>query len=310
MKILSQIAAVSLMFLIVLISSCKKDGYNQPTAQCSLTHSEDDLFGYSFNIVYNSIGNPASTDFGGFISNMEYDVRKRLSKVTFGTQGGRLEYCYSNNTFLPTARKYIRPDFWGLIAVDSFSYNLIGQRTKRVLHNILSGNTYIYRYQYDNKANLKTITLATIINGVESSPSLRYEGLRYDNKYNAFSGNQWLKYLLDYTDFDDYNTLQLSVNNALDWKWYYSNDYPYYSNVFSYKFTSSFSYNSQGFAQLRNGRFFDTDGVTEIGSFTQSNISTCDTNSPNLNQNNSAFKVVRNDMLNNILHLPYANKKY
>ncbi len=309
MKILSQIT-VLLMFLSVFISSCKKDGYNQPNTQCSLTHSEDDLFGYSFDVVYNTAGNPVATNFGGFISNMEYDGRKRLSKETFGTQGSRIEYFYSNNTFLPTARKYIRPDFGGLIAVDSFSYNILGQRTKRVVHNILSGNTYIYRYQYDNRGNLRNITLATIINGIESSPSLRYEGLRYDNKYNAFSGNQWLKYILEYTDFDEYTTLQFSVNNALDWKWYYSFDYPYYSNVVSNKFTSSFTYNTQGFAKIRSGRFFDTDGVTEIGTFIQSNVSSCDTSAPKLNQKGSAFKTMRTDMFNNILHLPFANKKY
>lgn len=307
MKNLSHIT-VLLTFFIVLATSCRKDGYNQPNAACVLTHSEDDLFGYSFDIVYNSAGNPASIDYAGFPSNMEYDAQGRLSKVNFGTQGGRTEYFYSNNTFLPTVRKYIRPDFGGLIAIDSFSYNLLGQRTKRVMQNLLFGGTYIYKYQYDNRANLKKVTLATIIDGIESSPSLRFEGLQYDNKYNALSGNQWLKYILDYTEFDDYNFLQLSVNNALDWKWYFSEDYPYYSNVYSYKFTSGLNYNTQGFANTRNGHYFDTDGVTELASFMQLNTSSCDASAPRLNQQPSVFKN-RKTIKAEIFHLPYANKK-
>ncbi len=306
MKNLSRIT-VLLTFLIMLVTSCRKDGYNQPNAACFLTHSEDDLFGYSFDIVYNSAGNPASIDFAGFPAVMEYDNQGRLSKVNFGNAGVRTEFSYSNNTFLPTARKYIRPDFGGLIAIDSFSYNLLGQRTKMVTHNLLFGGVYIYKYQYDNRANLKKVTEATIINGVESSPSLRFEGLQYDNKYNALSGNQWLKYLFDLSDFDDYKFLQLSVNNALDWKWYYSDDYPYYSNVYSYKFTSGLIYNTQGFANTRNGQYFDTDGITELGPFIQMNNSSCDPSAPRLNQNPSVFKNRRADK-EDIFHLPYANK--
>jgi hypothetical protein len=308
MKILSPITLL-LTLLIVLTTSCKKDGYDQPNAACILTHSEDDLFGYSFDIVYNSAGDPASIDFAGFPATMEYDAMGRLSKANFGTEGVATEFVYSNNTFLPTVRKYIRPDFGGLASIDSFSYNILGQLTKRVVQNLLFGGTYIYKYQYDNRANLKNVTLATIINGIESSPSLRFEGLQYDNKYNALSGNQWLKYLFDLSDFNDYYFLQLSVNNALNWKWYFSDAFPYYSDVYSYKFTSGLNYNPQGFANTRNGIFYDTDGVTELGPFNQLNTSSCDAPAPRLNQQTSIFKT-RNTHKGDILHLPYANKKY
>jgi len=302
MKILSHISLL-LTFLIVLTTSCKKEGYNQPNADCYLVHSEDDLYGYSFDIMYNSTGNPASIDLAGFPVSLEYDASGRLSKAYYGSAGARLEFFYSYNTFLPTVRKYIRPDFGGLISVDSFSYNIVGQRTKMITHILLSGadNKLIYKYQYDNRGNLKKLTSATVTNGIESSPELVFEGLRYDNKYNALSGNQWLKYLFDLTDFTDYSYLQFSVNNALDWKWYYGDD-------IAYSVTSSLIYNSQGFANTRNGHYFDTDGVTELASFTQLNISSCDATAPRLTQKASIFKNRKTGKWE-IFQLPFINKQ-
>ena len=301
MKVLSH-GSLLLLLLILLVTSCKKDAYNQPDAPCILTHSEDDLYGYSFDIEYNSAGNPAAIDFAGFPATMEYDARGRLSKVNFGTAGVRTEFFYINNTFLPTARKYIRPDLGGLIEIDSFSYNILGQRTKMIIQNLLSGNTKsIFRYQYDNGSNLKKIIVAGISNGIESSPAILFEATRYDNKHNALSGNQWLKYILDLTEFTDYSYLQLSVNNALDWKWYYGDG-------ISYSVTSSLVYTPQGFATTRNGHYFDTDGITELLAFTQSNVSSCDAPAPSLKQKASGAKNKLLKPVNNV-HLPSATIK-
>ncbi len=298
MKILSQLSAL-LILVAVFTASCKKDAYNQPNAACRLTHSEDDLFGYSFDIAYNSAGNPSSFNFAGFPVTIEYDNRGRLSKANYGTAGVRFEFIYSNPTFLPTIRNYIRPDFGGLIGKDSFSFNILGQRIKMVRRNFLSGETFVYRYQYDNRANLTRITISNIVNGIETSPIPRFEALRYDNKINSLSGNQWLKYILELTEFDEYTFLQFSVNNALDWKWYYGTD--------AFKVTSSMIYNSQGFANTRNGILFDTDGITELASFTQANTSSCD--EPLRINNKSPFDFKNKlSQKGNFINLPFTNK--
>ena len=92
------------------------------------------------------------------------------------------------------------------------------------------------------------------------------------------AGNQWIKYLLLYSDLEDYAYLLFSVNNAMDWKWGYPG-----GDV--YKVTSTLKYNADGFATAVNGHYFDASGVTELTSFTRINTSTCDTPAANFKQN-------------------------
>ncbi len=94
-------AAVIMLIAILLfsITSCKKSVLSPNTsdestltedkqddgstsARCLVTHTEDDLFGYTLDIFYNAAGNPDSMSFdGGFPATMEYDSKESSYKI-------------------------------------------------------------------------------------------------------------------------------------------------------------------------------------------------------------------------------------
>src|SRR5438874_13424139 len=98
-------------FLLLTITSCKKAeldpasssnaknaqevNMNTVNAQCLVTHTQDDLDGYTLDIFYNKAGNPDSMSFyGNFPVTMQYDSKGRLIKTNFGTYGVRYEYLF------------------------------------------------------------------------------------------------------------------------------------------------------------------------------------------------------------------------
>jgi hypothetical protein len=306
MKSLKQSTLLLYMILILGSISCKKgvdfinNGYNQSNGECLVTHTEDDLFGYSLNIVYNKKGNPDSMNFEGFPATMRYDSKNRLIQANFGTDGIHLDYIYKDNTFLPAVLKYYYPAFGGLISIDSFHYNFIGEMTKMGETNLLSPAYNLSQtYTYDNNHNVTKVTWEAQNGGTVYTPAFSaYEVSKYDHTFNFMSGNQWIKYILMHSELDSYVFMMFSTNNAVDWHWGFPGGYN--------AVTSTFEYNNEGFANKVNLHLFDVDGVTELIAFTRASSSTCD----NTVQNNAAQKVQHIQSANlkfvpkNLNHLP------
>lgn len=294
-----------LMLIVLFTVSCKKDFYNQPNGPCLITHYEETLYGYSVDIFYNSQGNPDSLSFSGFGNKLEYDNRGRLVKQKFAT--GYIEFIYTNNTFLPAISKYWRSDFStpppsGLVAVDTFRYNILGQLIIQGEDNRLSpeyNNTR--RYEYNSSGNVTNVTISAQNGGtVFATPVVLYQGTRYDNKYNVFGSNQWLKYIFYTTDLSDYVYAMHSVNNAADWNWGFGGGYV--ATV-----TAAITYNTQGFANFFNNHLIDTDG-NEFD-FTEQCTSTCDATTPgNLPPVAPRLSNKFKD-LKNITHIPLSTSR-
>ena len=258
-----------LTLIIVLATSCRKDGYNMPNGECLLTQMDDDVFGTSISIVYNQSGNPASMSLSGFPATFEYDSKNRLSKVNYGTAGVYSDYRYKDNSFLPAVSNYFRPDYGGVIAIDSFQYNFLGQMVKRGITNKLNPiyNSF-QKYSYDNRGNVTKVVQSAQNGGtVYATPVTIFEGLQYDSKRNFTAGNQWIKYLFFYNDIADYAPTMFSVNNAVNWRWGYGDNY-------TATVTSTLSYNTEGFANIFNCHLADSDGF--LLDYTRTNTSTCD----------------------------------
>ena len=233
---------------IFLTLSCKKSldfiahGYNQPNAECLVTHLEDDLLELAFDITYNKNGDPATVVSEGYTSVMEYDEKKRLIRTSIAELNVRFEIKYKDNTFLPTAMYYYNPRFGGLIAIDSFKYNQKGEMIKWTNINVMdpSYNSSSI-YEYDNNRNVKRVITGPDNGGTNLSASfVEYEVTKYDNQYNFISGNQWLKYILMHSGFEPYEFMQFSANNPLNWTWGDPSDSPL-------EITSEVKYNSKGF---------------------------------------------------------------
>jgi len=274
-----QLLTLLLLHIILFAASCTKDTYNVPNAKCLVAHTEEDLYGTSLDITYNQKGNPVLLNFSGFPAIVLYDSKGRLSKVNFGSAGVHIDYLYNNNTFLPSILKYYRPDQGGLISIDNFYYNSSGQLIKRETNNLLHASyNCAQKFDYNNKGNLKKVTITSQNGGSVFNPAVvAFEATRYDNNYNFMSGNQWIKYLLLYSNLEDYTYLLFSVNNAMDWQWGYPG-----GDI--YKVVSTLKYNADGFAILVTGHYFDADGITELTSFTRINTSTCDSTASNAKQ--------------------------
>ena len=260
-----------LTLIVLLASSCKKDGYNYPNSKCLLSHYEDELNG-AVDIFYNQRGNPDSVSFNGFGNKLEYDNSGRLVKQKFST--GYFEFVYNNNSFLPTTRRFwstqiTTPAPAGLVEIDSLQYNILGQLIKKGITNrIAPAYNLFQKYEYNNRGNVTKVTTAAQNGGtVFLTPVVSFEGSRYDTKLNIFVTNQWLKYLFDNTEFSDYTYSMFSINNAADFKWGYTGGY--IASV-----TSTIVYNTQGFANNFACRYIGTDG-TDIN-FTRIGRSTCD----------------------------------
>jgi hypothetical protein len=271
MKLLQQNGYV-LLLILFFASSCQKDSYNLPNAKCLVTHTEEDLYGTALDITYNQKGDPVSLNFSGLTAAVLYDAKNRLAKVNVGTAGVYIDYVYNDNTFLPAVLHYYRPDQGGLISIDSFYYNGSGQMIKRITTNLQrSSYNNVQKFEYNSRGNVKKVTISAYNGGSVFSPAvIAFEASQYDNNYNFMSGNQWIKYVLFYSDMEDYAYLLFSVNNATNWKWGYPGGD-------RYRVTAAITYDADGFANTISAHYFDTDGITELTSFKRINTSTCDT---------------------------------
>jgi hypothetical protein len=287
MKIFKQSSLLLSAILILSTSSCKKgiefikNGYDQPNAECLVTHSEDDLFGYSVDIFYNAAGDPDSMSFGGFPVTFKYDARGRLVKTLFGdyvegADHSYFDYLYKDNTFLPAVLNYYSTLNGGLIVIDSFQYNRFGQMTKIGITNVLRPIfNRAENYEYDKLGNVIKVRMAGE-NGGTAYDTLftEYEVLKYDQNANFMAGNQWLKYMFFYTQLDPYIFMMFSRNNAADWLWRpeaYKNYFPD-----AYFLSSTFDYNNKGFANKVNMRFYDFLGSANYFEVSRLASSTCD----------------------------------
>jgi hypothetical protein len=276
MKSYNQSKLLFCLVLTLISASCKKGidfikgGYDQPNAKCLVTHTEDDLFGYSLNIIYNEKGNPDSMNFEGFPATMQYDNKNRLIKANFGDAGIDFDFIYKDNTFLPTVLNYYYPSYGGLISIDSFSYNFKGELVKIGRTNLMNPDYNLAEtYEYDDNHNVTKVTWEAQNGGTVFLPAFTaYEVSTYDHKLNFMSGNQWIKYILMHSELDTYTFMMFSANNAVDWHMGFQGGYN--------AITSTLEYNSDGFANKVNLHLFDVDGVTELIAFTRSSSSTCD----------------------------------
>ncbi len=276
MQTFKQRALLLSTILILLITSCKKGiefinhDYDQPNAKCLVTHTDDDLFGYSLNIIYNKKGNPDSMNFEGSPVTIQYDNKDRLIKVNFGAAGIHFDFIYKDNTFLPTVLNYYYPAFGGLISVDSFHYNIKGEMIRMDETNIINPqNNLAETYTYNDMHNVTRVTWEAENGGTVFTPVfVAYQVSKYDNKLNFMSGNQWIKYILLHSELDAYTFMMFSVNNAVDWHWGFQGGYN--------AITSTLEYDNDGFANKVNLHLFDVDGVTELVAFTRTSTSTCD----------------------------------
>lgn len=273
--------------LVMGASSCKKarefieNGYNQPNAECLITHTEDDLFGFSVDIFYNEAGNPDSLSYRGSPVTLEYDSDDRLSKAIFGdaiygADRPYFTYIYTDNTFLPAVLNYYSPLNGGLIAVDSFKYNILGEMVKIGVTNVRNPifNKAEY-YDYDNKGNVKKVMMVAQNGGtVYDTLFTEYEVLTYDNKPNFMSGNQWLKYVFFYSELDTYVFKMFSRNNAADWLWRPEAYKAYFPDA--YFLSDTFEYNDKGFTNKIHIRFSSFQGAEDYFDALQLSSSTCD----------------------------------
>jgi hypothetical protein len=268
--------------MVLFATACQKHTYYFPKSKCVITHTQEDLYGTSLDITYNQKGDPATLKFSNTTATVLYDASGRLSKVNFDTTGIHLDYIYNNNTFLPAVVQYYRPADGGLISIDSFCYNTIGELVKKVNTDLQrTSNNNVQNFEYDYKGNLKKVTITANNGGTKYCPAVTaFEATRYDSTYNFMAGNQWIKYVLFYSDMEDFGYLLFSVNNALDWKWGYTEGN-------AYTVTSTTQYNADGFAKTITGHYFDKDGVTALTDFTRVNTSTCDTTNNSLHHSNN-----------------------
>ena len=265
---------------ILLTMSCKKGldylahNYDQPNAECITTHAEevDGLDGYSFDVTYNTNGDPATLTSYGQVSVMEYDNKNRLIKYSFDN-GAHLDYNYKDKTFLPAIVHYYNPDYGGLLAIDSFKYNYKGEMIKRIVVNAQDPSyNQSSVYEYDNHRNVKKVITMADNGGTNiPAPYVEFEVTKYDNQYNFMSGNQWMKYILLYSNYQNYLFMMFSANNALDW----TIGEP--SGLYPVHITSDVKYNQQGFINKQTLHITDDEG-TDYTDFIPVRLatSTCD----------------------------------
>ncbi|MGB3077213.1 MAG: hypothetical protein WBB36_17945, partial [Chitinophagales bacterium] len=80
-----------------------------PNSHCLVTHTDNDLFGYSLDIYYNADGDPDSMSFGGFPATMKYEAKGRLRTANYGSDGVHFDFLYSGRSLLPSVLKYYYP---------------------------------------------------------------------------------------------------------------------------------------------------------------------------------------------------------
>ena len=294
MKTLKQnivlIAAITMLFI-----SCQKtiDTNTQSAApinaaqadnlfgcnNCLVTHYQDDYLYFSVDVKYNNRREPDSiqTSILGETGNIifgHYDKFGRLVTITFGGSQEYLSLKYDWSP-LPVKMVDIVPNYADYGQKDSiadityFRYSFKGEiiKTKQINNWDLGYNNITYNYDYDNNGNVKSVLYSSTEPG---TPYVKYVFKSYDNKSNIMAGSIWLKYLLLNEGFNDLYPLLLSRNNAKDWTWYNAFQIPGANEIF----TSTFTYNKEGFANTINLNVVDS--VLGNITATRTAVSTCD----------------------------------
>ncbi|MEO5569450.1 MAG: hypothetical protein ABIT08_13835 [Bacteroidia bacterium] len=246
---------------------------------CLAIHTEDDLLGNVVDIHYNNIGDPDSINFGGtFPISISYDNSERLLSAAFGSQGTRYDFFYNGNDFLPAHLDFYA--FGGIYTTMYFEYNHKGEITKINYFIPNTGNDYTEVYLYNNQGNVTKVNAKLIdLNGVVVSSYVANEVTVYDHKKNFMKGNQWLKFIFYNSGFEILDYFRMfSKNNPIDYTWGFDGSFN--------PIHATYTYNSQGFANIINFNLLDTDYVTVLLPFTQLSSSTCDGVVPRLSQLN------------------------
>ena len=256
---------------------------------CLIRHYQDDYSGFSFDISYNNHREPDSLQINsnGIHEATTFDKFGRLSKITFPYSTVQdYETLKYERSFLPSKLLYIVPNYKDYGQTDSvnaiiyFKYNYKGEMIQMKQTNVwYPGYDITYEYKYNNNGNVKSITHIP-----ESGTAYtEYAFTSYDNEPNFMTGSIWIRYMLLNTGFDPFYQLLFSKNNPKDWTWYNSYGIPGAHEIF----TSSFTYNNEGFANTVNLNV--ADNVYGDFTSTRSAISTCD-NFDAISNNHSSNK--------------------
>ncbi len=178
------------------------------------------------------------------------------------------------------AFNYYYPSFGGLIAIDSFKYNTIGEMIARIGTNILSPQyNYIEHYAYNLRGNVTKIDIASHNGGTVFIPGYtEFLSLKYDAKANFTSGSLWTKFLFFHSGYDGFPFLwnMFSMNNAVNYQWLQD---AAGDGLLAF---STINYNNKGFANAINIDFSDLVTGEDYGVFTRTSSSTCDNALSNL----------------------------
>ena len=246
---------------------------------CLITHYQDDYspFGFALNISYNNRKEPdtvaISYDGTNYVA-AQYDKFERLSKITFLNpalqQYEAFKYDWS---LLPTKMLLIVSNYKDYGQTDSvnaityFKYNYKGEMIQMKQTNVwYPGYDITYEYKYNNNGNVISIKHIP----QTGTAYTEYAFTSYDNKPNFITGSIWIRYMLIYTGLDPFYQLLFSKNNPKDWTWYNSYGIPGAHEIF----TSSFTYNNEGFANTVNMSV--EDNVYGNFTVTRNAVSTCD----------------------------------
>lgn len=175
---------------------------------------------------------------------------------------------------MPVALNYYFPSYGGLIAIDSFKYNIKGEIISDIVTNVLfSQYNNIEHYTYDLKGNVVKVDIAAHNGGTIFNPGYtEFTEANYDNKPNFTAGSIWTKFLLFHSGYSGLPFLWelFSKNNAVNYKWLQD------AAGDGLLASSTFSYNTEGFANNINIDFTDILTGEDYGIFTRTSSSTCD----------------------------------
>jgi hypothetical protein len=243
---------------------------------CLITHYQDNYLLYSFDVSYNDRGEPDTvhlTSLGAQVAAV-YNKSGRLDTITFPDPGLQQYWLLQYDGWrLPAKMLLIVTNYKDYGQTDSvnvavrFKYNDKGELVQMKQANIwFPGNDITYVYKYDGNENVTSIMHIP----ETGTPYLEYAFTGYDHKPNFITGSKWMRYLLLDVGFDPFYQLLFSKNNAKDWTWFNA----FHVSGADEIVTSTFAYNSEGFANTVNLNV--TDPVFGPFTGTRNAVSTCD----------------------------------
>ena len=238
-------------------------------------YTQDDLFGDALTLFYDTKHGLDSISWNGTPVKLKYDKQNRLKKASFGDWAW-FDFKYNSNFPLPVALNFNYPNFGGLVAIDSFKYNWLGQVSARILHNVFHPEyNFIERYTYNDVGNAIKVDIKAHSGGTVFLPGFtEFTASKYDSKLNLIASSPLLRYLFLHSDYDGmpFSIMSSSVNNASSYKWLYDDAGD------SYSVKSKFDYNAQGFPNMISMDWYDDANAQDLGIFTRLSFTTCDVN--------------------------------